>query len=246
MYAVVPLLFAFLLGAIIGSFLNVVALRLLKDESIIWPPSHCPLCSHQLGPRDLIPVLSYILLRGKCRYCHGRISSQYPLVEAATGAVFALLFWKYGLTWKSAWLAVFISVLIISTIADLNEMTVPLVPLAVGLSGVIFLKLTAGMLGLCDILTGLACYVLFAFPARLGLMGDGDAPVAALVGFTLGPAQAVEAFFWALMLGGLYGAALLVKDSRNRKKQIPLVPFLTAGSVTAVLMPGVFTMLAGL
>lgn len=234
------------LGTVAGSFLNVVAIRSLKGESVIWPPSHCPRCGHRLAAKDLVPVLSYVLLRGRCRYCKGRISPQYPLAEAAAGAVFAALFWKYGATWEFLWLLVLASVLIIVTITDLREMTVPLGPVAVGLAAALFLRLAAGALGLLDILAALCCCALFAVPACFGLAGDGDAPVAALVGLALGPARAVEALFWAVVLGGIYGAALIVKDSQNRKKQVPLVPFLAAGSAIAVFAPGVLAVLAGL
>jgi len=246
MHFVAVLVFAFVLGTVVGSFLNVAALRSLKSESVVWPPSHCPLCNHRLAAKDLVPVLSYVLLGGKCRYCLGSISPQYPLVEAAAGLIFAVLAWKYGLTWKFSWLATFASVLIIATITDLKEMVVPLEPIAIGLAAVTFLKVAAGVFKLSDILTALACSALLALPAGFGLTGDGDAPVAALIGLTLGPVRTVEALFWAVVFGGTYGIALLVKDSQNRKKQVPLVPFLAAGSAVAVFVPGTLAVLAWL
>lgn len=111
----------FLFGLCIGSFLNVVGLRFLSDQSIITPPSACPQCNTRIAPQDNIPVLSYILLGGKCRHCQTGINIQYPLVELATGVLFCFTVWQFGLGWQSLFLLFFIANLIVIFITDLRE-----------------------------------------------------------------------------------------------------------------------------
>ncbi|MGB9782617.1 MAG: prepilin peptidase [Moorellaceae bacterium] len=229
----------FLLGTVIGSFLNVVALRSLSGESILWPPSHCPLCGHRLAARDLIPLVSYLALRGRCRYCGGRISPQYPLVEAATGVVFAALSVRYGMTVEFLRFAVFASTLIAVTVTDIKEMTVPYAPLVLAIAGMIVLKLIGGY-GI-EVLGDIVAAVIFVLGTALlckwGSVGDGDVPVGALIIITFNPKQAVTVFIIAAVVGGIYGGILLVKDSQNRKRPIPLVPFLAANSVVVAIWP---------
>lgn len=114
-----------LLGLILGSFFNVCILRFISGESIVAPPSHCPKCNHQLAWYDLIPVMSYLLLRGKCRYCSTSISIQYPLVELITAATFSLLAWRYGLGIELAVLMAFSTLLIILSGIDARTFRLP-------------------------------------------------------------------------------------------------------------------------
>jgi leader peptidase (prepilin peptidase)/N-methyltransferase len=111
----------FITGLCVGSFLNVMALRFLADEPIVLPPSHCPQCKTQLRPIDNIPVISYLLLGGQCHHCKAAISIQYPLVELATGSLFCLTVWFFGLTWQSAFLLFMMANLIVIFITDLRE-----------------------------------------------------------------------------------------------------------------------------
>lgn len=113
--------FTFIFGLFMGSFFNVVALRLLKEESIVFPGSHCPKCNHPIRFYDNIPVLSYILLMGKCRDCKAHISIQYPLVEFATGFLYFFSVYSFGLSIQSAGMMLLISALIILIITDLHE-----------------------------------------------------------------------------------------------------------------------------
>jgi len=125
----------FIVGLMIGSFLNVVALRLLWDESFIFPRSKCPKCKKDIKWFDNIPVLSYLLLKAKCRECKAHISIQYPIVELFTGCMFLAVFLAFGLTLKSLFLIILISLLIVSTITDFKEQVIydlvsyPLVPI---------------------------------------------------------------------------------------------------------------------
>ncbi|GIM44617.1 hypothetical protein DNHGIG_01660 [Collibacillus ludicampi] len=113
------------LGAIIGSFLNVVAYRVPREESIVTPPSHCPHCQKRLQMLDLIPVLSWLLLKGRCRYCQNPIFWQYPLVEAVTAGVWVLVYWRYGWSGETLVGLLFVSFLIPLTVIDWHEWILP-------------------------------------------------------------------------------------------------------------------------
>lgn len=115
------MVFVFVIGLCIGSFLNVMALRFLADEPIVLPPSHCPHCNTRLRPIDNIPVLSYLLLGGQCHSCKAPISIQYPLVELSTGLLFCLTLWFFGLSWQSVLIMFMISNLVVIFITDLRE-----------------------------------------------------------------------------------------------------------------------------
>lgn len=115
------MVFIFIIGLCVGSFLNVMALRFLADEPIVLPPSHCPKCDTKLRPIDNIPVISYLLLGGKCHHCKEPISIQYPLVELGTGLLFCLTLWFFGFTWQTLFLLFMISNLIVIFITDLRE-----------------------------------------------------------------------------------------------------------------------------
>ena len=119
------LIIFFIFGAIFGSFYNVVGWRLPKGESIIYPPSHCPNCNHQLKILDLIPVFSFILQRGKCRYCKNKIAWYYPVFEFLCGIVFMLCYLVFGITPELLKALTFVSMLIIIMVSDFNYMIIP-------------------------------------------------------------------------------------------------------------------------
>src|SRR4051812_148795 len=118
-------IYLFVLGAVLGSFFNVVGLRVPEKQSIVRPRSHCPSCKRTLDAKDLVPVLSYIFLRGKCRSCGSRISAVYPAVELATGLLFMLAFYRVGLTGELAVALTFISLLVIIFVSDIAYMIIP-------------------------------------------------------------------------------------------------------------------------
>src|SRR6056297_3214301 len=119
-------MFLFLiLGLILGSFLNVVIYRLPNNKSIVSPPSSCGSCGHRLGALDLVPVLSYIFLRVKCRHCGAKISARYPLVELLTGGIFALLFWRFGLSVDFLRFAMLSCILITASLIDIDHRIIP-------------------------------------------------------------------------------------------------------------------------
>src|SRR3989338_1166369 len=194
------LIFLFILGVVVGSFLNVCIHRLPQGLSIVFPPSHCPSCEARLNPLDLIPILGYFLLRGKCRYCGVKISSRYPLVEFLSGLAFlwVWIFQSPPSIWDYVFKVVFIAVLIVVFFTDLEQQVIPDAVIKFGiLAGLIYNSLPGflspkGMVSnpfvsaLLGILLG---YFLLLAIALLGkswfkkeALGEGDLYLAALLG----------------------------------------------------------------
>lgn len=233
---------SFMLGATVGSFLNVVICRSITDESIVFPPSHCPKCNHRLAPRDLIPILSYIVLKGHCRYCKEKISLQYPLIEALTAVLFVLITTKYGLTAQTLVLLTVTATMISTAVIDLKTKEVPYMNILIA-TAIVTVVILLGDTGISlkDRLlgAGIGFVPLFVF-YLIGGMGDGDFFVSAFLGFSLGIAGVIKTLFVAFTIGGIYGICLLSRNINNRKKQIPFVPFLAIGSTASMFFNFIF------
>ena len=182
-------------GLCLGSFYNVVIIRSLKDESIIFPPSKCPKCGNKLLWWHNIPILSYILLRGKCYFCKEKISLQYPIIEFITMILFAGTYWKFGLTMKALFVVFWLSSLLIMTMTDLKEKIVDCnIAIAIAISGIIYNCITSGLNGLILSVLGLLTGVIILEAiARLGYlfiksraMGEADSYVAGALGAIFG------------------------------------------------------------
>ncbi len=219
----------------LGSFLNVVVARVPARQSILHPPSSCGSCATEILWRDNFPLLSYALLRGRCRHCDTRISATYPLVEAITALLVVTCFAVWGLSAEAALAAGFCAVLVVLSLIDANERIVPnrIVLPAAGAALVAHTALDPSLEWLvwAVIASGALFLVVLAYPKGLGM---GDVKLALLLGAVLGSSVTV-----ALMLGlfaALVPAAVLV--SRHgvsaRKMGVPLVPFLSFGAVTAL------------
>jgi leader peptidase (prepilin peptidase)/N-methyltransferase len=222
-------------GLAFGSFLNVVAVRVPARRSLLRPPSSCGTCGNEIGWRDNIPLLSYLLLRGRCRHCDAPISALYPAVEAVAAGLIVACFAMYGATPFAVLAAGFCAVLVTLSAIDVRERIVPnriVLPAA----GVTLLAHTlldpsvawvAGALGA----SGFLFLAVLAYPRGLGM---GDVKLALLLGAMLGGTVAV-----ALLLGfvaGLVPSVVLFArhGSKARKMAIPLVPFLALGAVVAL------------
>ena len=226
------------LGFAIGSFLNVCIDRLPKEKSIIRPPSHCDACQHKLRPLDLVPLLSYLCLRGKCRYCGASISRRVPVVEGITGLIFLLLWNHYGLSIELPLAMLFACLFIVIVVIDikhhlvLNRVIFPaiglafLIPILMDGHGIIP-TLIGGAIGF-----GILMPLAFFFP---GSMGMGDVKLATLIGLLVGFPQAFVAVLAGFVIGGIVAGILLVAKLKGRKDPVPLAPFLTAGLITTVL-----------
>ena len=242
----------FALGASIGSFINVVVYRLPNSLSILWPPSRCPHCLHKLGKNENVPVLGWLWLRGRCRHCKSPISSRYPLVEAATGLLFLLVFCQFGLSMYTLGYWAFCSWLLALSLIDIDTMTLPNKLTQSGLVVGLIFGLIAGFLGqdswtmaVNQLMSGIigATLGLWLFDAisivgsiSLGqaAMGGGDAKLAAMLGAWLGWKYLLLAGFLACAIGSFVGGGAIALGWLNRRQRMPFGPFLALGAVVVL------------
>jgi leader peptidase (prepilin peptidase)/N-methyltransferase len=230
--------FAGVLGAIFGSFLNVVTYRLPRHESLVTPASHCPCCGTPVRPYDNIPVISWLLLRGHCRSCGEGISVRYPLVEALTGALCLGAVLAHH---RAAPLALSLLLIVLVVPAAAIDLEHRLIPNAItGPGAVLALALGTGLDpgGEPARLIAAACaggFLLLAALAYPGGMGMGDVKLAAVMGLCLGSAVA-PAVLVALLAGTLLGLVVIARRGarEGRKTAIPFGPFLALGALVAV------------
>jgi leader peptidase (prepilin peptidase) / N-methyltransferase len=236
-------------GLLIGSFLNVVIWRVPRGESLVSPPSHCPVCDNAVRPRDNVPVLSWLVLRGRCRDCDAPISSRYPLVEAGTALVFAVLAARIGFEPELPAFLYLGAVGVALALIDLdvkrlpNAIVLPSYAVAGVLLGVAavfghdwssYLRAVLGMAALF----GLYFVLALVYPAG---MGFGDVKLAGVLGLYLGWlgwGEVVSGGFLGFLFGGVVGGALMVARRAGRKSQIPFGPFMLAGAFAAILWGG--------
>ncbi len=195
-------------GLCLGSFYNVVILRSLSNESIVFPPSKCPKCGHKLYAWHNIPVLSYILLRGKCYFCKEKISIQYPIVELLTMVMFGLTFLKFGISLKTLFVLIWVSGLIIMTVTDLKEKVVDCnIAIIMGVLGILYNVIAYGWRGLGLSLLGLlGCVIALELFARSGYpvaktraMGEADTYVAGALGAIFGLYGVIPVLLYSLI-----------------------------------------------
>ncbi len=226
------------LGFAVGSFLNVCIDRLPDGQSIVRPRSHCPACKTVLAGRDLVPVLSFLLLRGRCRYCSAAIPVRVLLVEAGTGALFVLLWSRYGMSLDFVFVALVACVFTVALVIDFEHLLIPnrlvypaigaalvAMPLAVGPG--LSEALWGGLIGL-----GLLLLIVLVYPRGMGL---GDVKLAALVGLVVGFPLVLLALFLSFVLGGAVGVAALLARRAGMKDALPFAPFLAVGGMVALL-----------
>jgi leader peptidase (prepilin peptidase)/N-methyltransferase len=237
-------LFAFL-GLAVGSFLNVCIDRLPRNESIVYPPSHCSVCQHRLAVKDLIPVFSYLRLRGRCRYCQTAIPRRLFWVELATGLIFALLYWHYRLSPELGVMIFYACLFIIISVIDLehglilNKVLYPSMVIALLLSlyplpwlpESIGIRVASAALGGA---IGFAILFLIALVSRGG-MGWGDVKLAALIGLATGFPLVFLSIIMGAIIGGIVAVALVIAKKRTRRETIPFGPFLALAAMITLL-----------
>jgi len=254
---------AFLLGLLIGSFLNVCILRIPREESVVLPESHCTSCGAAIRPYDNIPVVSWLILRGRCRKCKAPISAQYPAVEILTGLLFAGCYLMFGLSFEGLKWAIFAAILVVLTVTDLRERILPDVVNFTGLGLALALSLftmpvdgSAGWvaqrlfglslplpaLSLADALIGAAAasgllWVVaegyFRLRGREG-MGLGDVKMMAMAGAFLGLQRGLLTILLGSLLGSLIGSAVIAFRHKGRDFELPFGTFLGAGAILVV------------
>jgi len=226
------------LGLLIGSFLNVVAYRLPRGESLLWPASHCPGCEQPIKPYDNVPVLSWLLLRGKCRGCGEQISPRYPAIELLTAVAFGAIVLLNGVDTDLVWELPFAAMLIAVAGIDLEHR---ILPNKVLLPSAVFAVATAIALRPDDLMelgiAGAAAFTAFllaalAYPAGMGM---GDVKLAGVMGLFLGTAV-IPSLFIAFLTGTIVGVAVIAKHGADgRKKGVPFGPFLAFGGLVGLL-----------
>jgi leader peptidase (prepilin peptidase) / N-methyltransferase len=229
---------AAVMGAVFGSFLNVVAYRLPRGESLSRPRSRCPGCETPIRPYDNVPVLSWIALRGRCRSCGERIPARYPLVEAGTAALCALVVIAKGADEDALLGLALVLLLVPVTLIDLDHRIIPNKLMLVGAIVAPALVLATAPDDLVEhLVAGVAAggFFLLAVLAYPRGMGMGDVKLAAVLGLFLGRAVG-PAVFIALISGTLVGAAVIARKGarEGRKTAIPFGPFLALGAVVAL------------
>jgi leader peptidase (prepilin peptidase)/N-methyltransferase len=233
-------------GLVIGSFLNVVIWRVPRRESLVKPASHCPGCDTPIAVRDNIPLVSWALLRGRCRHCGEPISARYPLVELGTGVLFAAVGARYAHTWALPAFLVLTATLIAISAIDLEHFIIPnRIVYPVGFASVILLAGAAAIEHRWtpferSLLGGLAAFTFFLvlhLVVPQG-MGFGDVRLSFVLGLFLGWLGWGEVFgglFAGFLLGAVIGMLLIALGGRDRKQHIPFGPFLAAGTMIFVL-----------
>ncbi len=242
------------LGLLVGSFLNVVICRLPAGESIVSPPSRCPGCGHRVRPFDNIPVISWALLRGRCRDCRGPISPRYPFVELLTGATFGVIGARFGFTPGSMFLLVFAAAMVAVVFIDLDHQIIPDVITWPGLG----LGLIASFFGpphpvgalVGALIGGGTLFAIgFAYEKVRGIegMGGGDVKLGLMFGAFTGWQGALFTLMSASFAGALVGAVLLARKKADGRTALPFGTFLAPAAVLSLFVaPRFFQWYGGL
>ncbi len=242
---ILPYIIVALLGALIGSFLNVCIYRIPRNVSIISPSSRCPSCNTPIRPYDNVPVISYILLGGRCRVCGAGISPRYPFVELLNATLYVLVFYRFGFAWYTVIFALLCSALIAITFIDLDFQIIPDV---ITLPGIV-IGLVAGSLLMPDpfirhsplgftssiigLVAGGGIFYAIAVISKGG-MGGGDIKMMAMVGALMGWKSVLLTVFLGSLTGSVFGIFLMISQKKGRKTKVPFGPFLAFGTLATM------------
>ena len=243
MYYGIEIILIFILGLIVGSFNNVCIYRIPRNESIIYPASHCPKCRSKIKPIDNIPLLSYILLKGRCRNCKSKISIQYPIVELLTGLTYLIIYLIYGLSIQSLVYIILSSALIITAFIDLQGQIIPdvisLPGIVVGLILSFIVPYISFINSALGVLVGGGIILIIAWIGSIifkkEAMGGGDVKLAAMIGAFLGWRYMVISLFLGFFLGALAGIFLILSKIKRKEDMVPFGPFIALGSIITLL-----------
>jgi leader peptidase (prepilin peptidase)/N-methyltransferase len=252
----IDFIFVFIIGLFIGSFLNCVSCRIFLEEDFVIKNSYCPNCNHKLSAIDLVPVFSFLLLKGKCRYCNDKISWQYPLAELATGIVFVLIYAHLGFNllgfftgyqiWNLIYLLSVFSFLVIAFIYDAKHFIIPdkvtISGIVVSLIWIAFSFFTGNYQGeqiLSTIYSAVGASLFFFFLwlfSKGRAMGFGDVKLAFLLGLILGFPNIIVALFFAFTVGAVMGLLFIISGEKKMESQVPFGPFLILGTLFALIL----------
>ena len=229
---------AFVLGCITASFANVCIHRLPLRLSVLCPASRCPLCRHPLRPRHLVPLVSFVTLRGRCAFCRGRISWRYPVAEGVGGLLYLIGYHQLGLSVQVFAFALLVTALLIVSCIDAEHMIIPDAVTLPGIAVGVAISLHPSSIGFADAVAS-ACLGggFFFLVARLypAGMGAGDAKLVAMIGAFVGWQALLMTIFLGAFCGAGCGLALIMLGFRHYREPLPFGPFLAAGAVTSML-----------
>lgn len=228
-----------ILGLVIGSFLNVCIYRIPIEKSIAFPPSHCTACKHKLNPLDLVPVFSYIFLRGRCRYCGEKISIRYPIIEILNGLLYLIVYVKFGLDLITIKYCILVSLLIVISAIDFDTQFVfTSTTIFGGIVGILFILLQYVLYknNVLDLILGgiLGAIIIGLIVFLTRGMGEGDIEIAAVCGLFLGVKGILLGLFLAIVLGGIIGIIVLILKLKKAKEKIAFGPFIAIGSLISM------------
>ena len=222
----------FIIGLLIGSFLNVCIYRIPLNKSIIKPPSSCGSCGHRLNYYDMLPVINYVINRGKCRYCGEKYSYQYPLTELFNGLLYSVITLKYGISLNAVLYCLLGSILITVSVIDLKHKIIPdSLNIIIAAIGIIF-ALYDSMIISDRALGALIGFVLFfAIALATDAMGGGDIKLIAGLGAIFGVEGVLFIVFFSFIIGAVISVALLITKIKGRKDELPFGPFISAATL---------------
>ncbi len=226
------------LGVLVGSFINVCADRLPLGQSVVSPPSHCPACGRRLTPMELIPVVSFLFLRGRCRTCGAAIGWRSPVVELAAGVLFSLIFFRFGPTFRTVQLSVFAAFLMVTFVTDLERQRILNAVILPGLAMALILIPFMPDHKPVDLLLGGAIGFGALFLLALVIpngMGMGDVKLGAFVGLIVGYPLIAFVLVAAFILGGTVSGALLLGRRVTRDQTMAFGPFLSAAALVGMI-----------
>ncbi len=242
----------FTFGACIGSFLNVVVYRIPAGISLVYPPSRCPKCFHRLGKTENVPILGWLWLRGRCRWCKTAISSRYPLIEATTGLIFSLVFWQFGYSIHTIGYWAFLSWLLSLSLIDFDTMTLPASLTKSGLVLGLIFQVVIGwysegetiasqlFFGIAGAVLGIWLLETIAILGSIVLgqqaMGDADGKLLATIGAWVGCKYVLLTSFIACGIGAVIGGGAIALGLLNRKQPMPFGPFLALGGALSLFL----------
>jgi len=232
-------IYAFIFGACIGSFLNVCIYRIPEGKSIIHPPSACPRCGYQIRFYDNIPIISYLLLRGRCRRCRVHIPFRYPMVELITGLLALATFIKFGLTITTGIYFLFMAILLVITFIDIDHQIIPDILSLTGIPLFFLLGFFVPHITWRDALIGILAGGGSLYAVALGYqlltgrdgMGGGDIKLLAMIGAMLGWQGILFTIFFSSLSGTVVGLLLTLPSGGSMKSRLPFGPFLAAGAI---------------
>ncbi|SHJ71521.1 type 4 prepilin peptidase 1 . Aspartic peptidase. MEROPS family A24A [Clostridium cavendishii DSM 21758] len=232
-------IFIFIIGVVIGSFLNVCIYRIPNEESIVSPPSHCGSCNHKLAAKDLVPIFSYLFLKGRCRYCKEKVSIRYLLVELFTGIVFLAIYEKYGLALITVKYILAASIMIVISLIDFDttdvyqEVTHFGIGVAVIFDAIEIFKYNGDFKNyliavlIAGITFGIIVYLICG-------MGAGDLDIALIGSLFLGWKLTIFMILTSFILGGIIGVILVLLKIKSKKDYIPFGPYIGMGFLLAI------------